>query len=91
MARKITLYTNNNEQSNLARKYLLENHVIFEEINVTKGKEKPIIIKAERIPLLIVKGSHGISTVSGFDEFKYASAMNPSLSHDEWIRMKNDK
>lgn len=90
MAREVTLYIDNSKQSYLAHKYLLKNKVIFEEVNVTKEGKRRIMIKASRIPFLIVKCSHGINAISGFDEFRYASALNPRLSHDEWVRTKNE-
>ncbi len=91
MARKVTLYTNNGELSTLARIYLEKNDILFEEINVAEERNKQIVMDTKRIPLLIVKVSHGVHTVSGFDEFRYASALNPRLSYDGLVRIKDEK
>lgn len=90
MARKVTLYTDDRDYSNLARSYLKENNIMFEEINISEKRDKPITMNSRRIPFLIVKGSSGVHTVTGFDEFQYASALNTRLSYDKWVEMKKE-
>lgn len=90
MTKKVTLYTDNQEQSALARSYLKELNAVFEEINVTEDRNGSISINKGRMPFLVVKGS-GLSTVSGFDEFRYASALDHSLSYNQWAKMKSQR
>jgi hypothetical protein len=87
MARKVTLYTDNEVQSALARDYLASNKVDFKEVNTAKDGNRMAIAR-HRLPFLEVKSSHGISTVSGFGEFQYASALNPNLSYDEFAKAR---
>jgi glutaredoxin len=89
--KKVVLYTANERLSALARNYLIENNVSFEEIDATKEKGKMELAKLTKqvkTPVLYVKRSHSIGTVIGFGEFQYASALNPSLNYDEFERAK---
>ena len=87
MPKKVTLYTNNSTSSILACKYLVDNDVKFEEINLTKTNK--IKIASHRLPFLQVKGN-GVHTVAGFDEFLYASALNTKLSYDKFMKQKKN-
>ena len=87
MARRVTLYTDKEGQSALARKYLIENNISFEEIDIVKEGNRISIAKC-RLPFLEVKASHGIHTVSGFNEFQYASALDSRLSYDDFVKRK---
>ena len=71
----------------MACAYLNSNKVDFEEIDTTKRGSR-IAISRHKLPLLQVKASHGISTVSGFDEFQYAVALNPGLSYDDFVKAR---
>ena len=85
MGRRVKLYTDNGEQSAMARKYLKENNISFDEINTT-NVENSITIAKHRLPLLEVRASHRISTISGFNEFRYASALDSGLSYDDFVK-----
>ena len=86
--RKVTLYVSDDEASDLARGYLQENNIVFEEIKVD-GKR--VSISKSRLPFLVVRKSYGIRTVSGFSEFQFASALDSTLSYDKFIKMKEKK
>lgn len=85
MPRTVTLYTDDGNLSVKARRYLTANKVAFDEVNVAKQCDTPITVSLERIPLLVVKGSRRVSTVFGFDEFRYASALDPKISYEKWV------
>jgi hypothetical protein len=83
----VTLYTDKEVQSTLARKYLVENNISFEEVDIAR-KGNRITIAKYRLPFLEVKALRGISTVSGFNEFQYTSALNSRLSYDDFVKRK---
>lgn len=86
MARRVILYTDKERQSTLARKYLIENNISFEEVDTAREGNR-ITIAKYRLPFLEVRGN-GVHTVAGFDEFQYASALDSRLSYDEFINRK---
>ncbi len=88
MARRVTLYTDNGGQSALARKYLIENNIFFEEVDTAREGNR-IAIAKYRLPFLDVRGN-GVHTVAGFDEFQYASALDSRLSYDKFVKRKKD-
>ena len=91
--KKVILYTGSGNLSIVARNYLIKNKVNFEEVDVTKQNGINRLIdhtKQTKMPFLWVKSSHGVSTVAGFDEFLYASALNPALSYNEFVKMKQN-
>lgn len=89
MAKKVTLYTDDKEPSLSTRRCPTKKEVAFEEINVTKRKPgAPVVIKVSRSPFLVVKGSSSVNTVSGFSEFSYASAPDPCLSYEDFLKAK---
>jgi glutaredoxin len=80
-AKKVTLYTTNDPYSVLARNYLIKNGIDFEEIDATKEEGWSSLIKLtkqSRTPFLYIKHSSSISSVVGFGEFQYASAIDPN-------------
>ncbi len=89
MAKKVTLYTNNEAQSTLARNYLISKRVDFQEINTAK-EGSGVVIARYKMPFLEVKSSHAISTVAGFSEFQYASALDSRLNYVEFIKRKRN-
>ncbi len=91
--KKVTLYTGNDGFSIAARNYLIKNRIDFEEIDATKPEGLDKLVKntkQTKMPFLEVKGSHGISTSIGFDEFLYASALDQTLSYDKFIAAKGN-
>jgi hypothetical protein len=92
MSRKrVTLYTDNRNTSTIARNYLLGRKIEFEEVDTTKPEGYEKLIKSTRqkiTPCLEVRASHRRSTSSGFDEFLYAVALDPTLSYNEFLTLK---
>lgn len=85
MVKKVTLYTDHDDASNLARKYLIEHNVAFKEVDANK---EGISILKRRLPFLEVRKSGGIGTVEGFGEFQYAQALDPTLSYNTFLKLK---
>jgi hypothetical protein len=88
--KKVTLYTDKQSISTVARNYLLGRKIEFEEVDTTKPGGFDRLIKETRqkiTPFLDVGGS-GRHTSSGFDEFYYAIALDSKLSYDKFMAMK---
>lgn len=90
--RRVTLYTDTSETSMRARNYLVCNGIPFEEVDATTSEGHARLLKftrQSRIPCIEVRGS-GVHVSSGFDEFLYAAVLDPTLSYDRFIAMKQN-
>ncbi len=85
--KRVTLYTGNGTQSELARRWLSDNKIEFTEVNAEK---EGIVISKSRLPFLEVRG-RGVSTVSGFGDVQYASALFPTISYDDFVKAREKK
>ena len=89
--KRVVLYTGSDSLSVLARNYLIKIHVEFEEIDAAEEKGFGMLVKRSKqtkTPFLEVRRSSSVGTVVGFDEFLYASALNPTLSYDKFVMAK---
>jgi glutaredoxin len=90
MSRKVTFYADGSNTSKSARNYLFAKGIEFEEVDGTTAEGHARLIKRtrqNRLPCIEVRGS-GIHISSGFDEFLYASTLDPTLSYDRFVAMK---
>jgi len=89
--RKVRLYTDGSKTSDAAMECLKAAGVEFEEVDCSKPEGRAMLVRSTRqtvVPFLEVRSSHGVSTSSGFDEFLYASALDPTLSRDRFTERK---
>lgn len=88
--REVILFIGNGSLDQPARNYLIYNKIRFREVDATKKEGFAELIKCTRqknTPALYVRRSSGVGTCIGFGDFQFATALNPMLSYDEFVRI----